>query len=301
MKKLARGVLIFSKLFCLILLFSLTGCATSYAQRPEVQQFIQHMSVKHNFDQTQLTQLFDQVKPNQRVIKAMTKPSEAMPWYTYRPIFVTEQRAQQGAAFWRQNAKTLNYASQRYGVPAEIIVAILGVETRYGQMEGNYNALTALSTLAFDYPPRANYFRGELEQYLLLTRDLSVDPLSVQASYAGALGAPQFMPSSYRHYAVDCDQDGRIDLFHNNADAIASIANYLAVNGWQRGGLIARPAHAFSKTPNQAKLLTLQTRTGTENWYTFHNFSVIMRYNTSPLYAMAVYQLSEMIKAKYKC
>jgi membrane-bound lytic murein transglycosylase B len=298
MKNLARSLLTFSKLFCLTLSILLTGCATSYAQRPQVQQFIQQMSAKHNFDQTQLTQLFSQVQPDKRVINAMNKPHEAMPWYTYRPIFVTDKRAQEGAVFWRQHQKTLATVANRYGVPPEIIVAILGVETRYGQIQGNFSALTALSTLAFDYPPRAPYFRSELEQFLLLTRDYSIDPLTARASYAGALGQPQFMPSSYRKYAVDYDHDQKSDLFSNTDDIIASIANYFYAHGWQQGDLIAKPANSITKLPKQAKLLTLQTKTGTENWYIFPNFSVIMRYNTSPLYAMAVYQLSQLIKAK---
>lgn len=298
MHPLTRFLLVFTKLFCLTILLFLTGCATSYGQRPDVQQFIQQMSTKHNFDQKQLTQLFDQVKPDKRVIKAMTAPHEALPWYKYRPIFVTDKRAQAGAVFWHQHQKTLADAAKQYGVPPEIIVAIIGVETYYGQLQGSFSALTALSTLAFDYPPRAKYFRSELEQFLLLTRDEMLNPLTVHSSYAGALGQPQFMPSSYRQYAVDCDQDQKIDLFSNTDDIIASVANYFAAHGWQHGGLIALHAWNPNKLPKHAKLLTLQAKTGNENWYIFPNFSVIMRYNTSPLYAMAVYQLSQMIKAK---
>lgn len=291
----------FSKACCLTLILFITGCATSYAQRPDVQQFIQHMSVKHNFDQTQLTQLFDQVKPDKRIIKAMSKPHEkTMPWYRYRPIFVTEKRAEEGAQFWRQHQKTLDDTSNRYGVPPQIIIAILGVETRYGQIQGSFSALTALSTLAFDYPPRSSFFRSELEQYLLLTRDYSIDPLVPRASYAGALGQPQFMPSSYRQYAVDYDNDHKIDLFNDPDDVIASIANYFYAHGWQRDGRIALLAKTNAKSSQQSHLLTLQTSSTTsENWLTFHNFSVIKSYNPSPMYAMAVYQLSELIKADH--
>lgn len=285
------------KLICLSSLVLLSGCATNYAQQPNTEQFIQQMVAKHNFDQAQLTQLFSQVKPNPKVIKAMTRPSESYPWYAYRPIFITPLRIQQGVEFWQQHTQALAYASHQYGVSPEIIVAILGVETTYGRGQGGYSALDALSTLAFSYPPRARYFTGELEQYLLLSRELPLDASTARSSYAGALGAPQFMPSSYRHYAVAYDGQGLGDLFHSSNDAIVSVANYFKANGWQPGGPVAK-FQGDTLPDNQANILALQTRSGHEYWLTYHNFNVIKRYNSSPLYAMAVYQLSTLIKAR---
>lgn len=275
----------------------LTGCATNYAQQPNTQQFIQQMAAKHQFDQQQLTQLFSEVQPDQQVIKLMKKPHEALPWYVYRTTFVTPERARAGAIYWCRHANTLTYAEHQYGVPAEIIVSILGVETRYGQNQGNKSVLRSLATLSFNYPPRAPYFRSELEQFLLLTRDISLDPRLVQGSYAGALGAPQFMPSSYRQYAVAYQRNSCGNLFNNDDDAIVSIAHYLNAKGWQRGGKIAIPVGAKNLSPLP---YILQGRNGPEYWRGCPNFSVIMRYNTSPLYAMAVYQLGEQIKLYHR-
>ncbi len=314
-----------------VLLITLTGCATNYAARPDVQQFIKQVSSKDKFSKMQLTELFSQIKPNQTIIHNMTTPHEAMPWYTYYPIFLQADRAQEGADFWHKHAATLAYAQKRYGVPPEIIVAILGVETRYGQRQGKYSAFDALSTLAFDYPPRSPYFKSELEHYLLLTREASFDPLSLKGSYAGALGAAQFMPSSYRHYAICYSGKGHSDLFNNADDAIVSIANYFAVHGWQAGGPVAvkakiigyrytylpaqnlnpqltlgQFAHCYGIYPakpyalqEKASLIVLANKTGVEDWLGFHNFYVITRYNTSKMYAMAVYQLSAWIRSDY--
>ncbi len=318
----------------LTLLLGLAGCATNYtayAARPDVQQFINQVSAKDQFSKTQLTELFSQIKPNQHIIKNMTTPHESMHWYAYRAIFMQAARAQEGADFWRKHAATLTYAQQRYGVPPEIIIAILGVETRYGQIQGNYSAFDAISTLAFNYPPRANYFKSELEQYLLLTREGSFDPLTLKGSYAGALGAAQFMPSSYRHYAVSYTGKKYSNLFNNADDAIVSIANYFHANGWQAGGAVAvktritgkrylsmpkqslkphrslaqfehdgvYPAKPFPAS-EKATLISLAGKNGVEYWLGFHNFYVITRYNTSSLYAMAVYQLSDWIRSDYE-
>lgn len=321
------------KIFYFICLaFLLNACATtSYSQRPQVQQYIQQVAQQNNFDPNKLTQLFNNVKPDKRVLASMTKPSEAMPWYAYRPIFLTQKRIQQGVLFWQQHATTLAYASKEYGVAPEIIVAILGVETVYGRGEGGYSALDSLATLAFDYPPRANYFRGELTQFLLLTREIPIDPLAVRASYAGALGAPQFMPSSYRHYAVAYNLDHYPNLFSNSDDYIVSVARYFQMNGWQAGGSVTVPARVVGQAhdelvqhgynpkltltqlsqlgiyparylPNstRASLVSLQTHSGEQYWLGLHNFYVITRYNSSPLYAMAVYQLSQAVKTNYQ-
>lgn len=311
--------------------FLLTGCATTqYGERTDVQEFIGHMSNKHQFDRQQLTELFNQVTPRKIVITSTSAPREALQWYNYKPIFVTPDRAREGAKFWLQHEDTLAYAQQRYGVPPEIIVAIIGVETRYGQHKGTHRVLDALSTLSFDYPRRANYFRSELENYLLFTRDANLDPLAIKGSYAGAMGVPQFMPSSYRRYAVDANGKGYSDLINNHEDAILSVANYFNGYGWIPNAPVVAPArlagNGYLKIPAQsnkpkeslaqfahygvysrttlpvslnATLLTFEGNQGTEYWLGFNNFYVITRYNTSPLYAMAVYQLSQMIKAEH--
>jgi membrane-bound lytic murein transglycosylase B len=289
------------KYFLVLISLVLAGCATTqYSQQAPVNQFIQKMVVKHHFNQCQLTQLFNQVQPQPHIIQTMTAPHEGLPWYKYRAIFLTPSRAQEGADFWNQHAATLQYAQVHYGVPPQIIVAILGVETRYGRFEGTYRVIDALSTLSFAYPPRATYFQSELEQYLLLTQEMPLDPLAVKGSYAGAIGLPQFMPSSYRHYAVDSTGKGYSNLMSNPDDAILSVANYFKADGWQTGGPVAMPVKQPVITSKRASLLTLKGEQGPEYWLTYHNFHVIMRYNASPQYAMAVYQLSEAILTDYK-
>lgn len=313
------------------LMLTMQGCSASepFASRPQVAQFIQEMVKDHGFNQAQLTTVMNQVVINPKVIALMTKPYEAKPWYQYQTFFVNPWRIEHGVAFWQEHAKFLQETEQKYGVPASIIVAILGVETRYGTNTGGFKVIDALSTLAFDYPPRAAFFRKELVQYLLLCRDKHFDPLTLKGSYAGAMGYPQFMPSSYRHYAVDAagQPGGRSDLLTNTKDVIASVANYLKQNGWQANGVIAEPAQgnpqALAKLPSDKKKLELTVAELTQQglvlpkavspsqkaaiialqeaenqaqyWVAFHNFYVIMRYNTSKLYAMAVYQLAEKI------
>lgn len=312
-----------------------SACASSpssagYVQRDEFRRFVDEMVARHDFSSTRLTSLFSQVKPRPDIIEAISNPAEAKPWYQYRPIFVTESRVRGGVEFWRNHAETLARAERVYGVPAQVIVAIIGVETRYGRHKGRYPVLEALSTLAFDYPPRSRFFRSELEHYLLLTREEGIDPLSLTGSYAGAMGGPQFISSSYRRYAVDFDGDGRRDLWDSYADMIGSIANYFAVHGWRPGEPIAAPArvdgtdykrlqdlglqpkHSLRQmrehgiTPQTdlageqpAALITLETRGEPEYWLGLHNFYVITRYNHSALYAMAVYQLSQEIAEQY--
>lgn len=302
----------------------------SLAARPAVQAFIREMASKHGFDPNRLTALFGRAYAQPDIIAAITRPAEAKPWYAYRKIFLTSARIQGGVEFWRAHAAALARAEQAHGVPAEIIVAIIGVETRYGGNTGGHKVLEALATLAFDYPKRADFFRKELENYLLLTREEGIDPLSLRGSYAGAMGLAQFMPSSYRAYAVDFDGDGHRDLWSNPLDAIGSVANYLSTHRWQRGGPIATPAKVqgnqyrtlldqdlkpkhdvrdlsrYGVAPigrvngeNSAILLELEGEQGLEHWLGFHNFYVITRYNRSPLYAMAVYQLGQEIRRQY--
>jgi len=304
--------------------------ATPIAELPAAKPFIRQMAKKHGFSEKHLTQLFMQVHVNQKVLRAMSRPYEDKPWYVYKKLFVTESRTKEGVAFWQHHKKSLQDAELKYGVPASIIVAIIGVETLYGKNKGDFSVLEALSTLAFAYPKRAKFFKKELKEYLLLTREQKLDPLKLYGSYAGAIGYPQFMPSSYRHYAVDYTHNGSIDLMSDPGDAIASVGNYLQKNGWQRGKPITAKA-TITQPPDQTlikkrKKLTLKrlkskgihikekikntslaglmkfktTQKKTAYWLAFHNFNVITRYNTSNRYAMAVYQLSKKLEARRK-
>jgi membrane-bound lytic murein transglycosylase B len=304
----------------------------SLASRADVQVFIQNMVTRHDFDANDLNAVFSQARARPDIIALITRPAEAKPWHAYRKIFLTPQRIAEGATFWRDHAAALARAEQVYGVPARIIVAIIGVETLYGGNTGSNQVLEALSTLAFDYPKRADFFRKELESYLILTRQEGIDPLSLQGSYAGAMGLGQFMPSSYLSYAVDFDDDGHRDLWRNPADAIGSVANYLREHRWQPDRPIASPARvqgnqfgAFISeqlqppqypvgqlrqhgiTPLEAAsdqelamLLELAGEAGPEYWLGYANFYAITRYNHSALYAMAVYQLSEQIRERFE-
>lgn len=298
------------------------------SQQTEMRGFIKEMVQRHGFDRAQLETWFKQAQVRADIIEAISRPAESKPWYQYRPIFLQPARIEGGAEFWDQHAKVLRQAEQTYGVPPQIITAILGVETRYGIHQGTYRMMDSLVTLAFNYPPRAAFFRDELEQYLLLTREEGIDPLAMTGSYAGAMGQAQFISSSYRHYAVDFDGDGKRDLWTNAADAIGSVANYFKEQGWERGGTVAVPAvvsgdrvqalldkglkptlkaadmkrqgvSTDAALPHNAlvSLIELEQQTGPEYWLGLQNFYVITRYNRSPLYAMAVYQLSEEIRA----
>lgn len=315
--------------FLFIISFSSQSSADSFVNKPDVQAFIHNMVNEHRFDRQTLEQLFSQVQIQPQIITTMTTPYEAKPWSVYKKLFVNPQRIEQGVKFWQANHTILAKIEQQYGVPANIILAILGIETFYGQAKFKYRALDSLATLAFHYPPRAKYFSKELREYLLLTRELNINPLMLQGSYAGALGMPQFMPSSYRAYGVNLDQTAPPDLLHNVADSIASVANYLRTNGWQPSNAIATMAKGNSKflvsfnpakpqytlaelirkgihpagnypANDQVGVLTLESDDGLQQWLIFHNFYVITRYNKSPLYAMAVYQLSQELAAHYR-
>ena len=300
------------------------------ANQTVVQVFIREMVARHRFNPAQLQATFSQAYAKPDIIAAMSRPAEAKPWFAYREIFVNAKRIQGGVEFWRTNAAALAQAEQTYGVPPEIVVAIIGVETQYGGNMGKHRVLEALSTLAFGYPRRAAYFRKELENYLLLTRTEGIDPLSLRGSYAGAMGLGQFMPSSFLSFAVDFDGDGHRDLWRNPRDAIGSVANYFKKNGWRSGQPVATPASVSGSTwptlvssqlkPPQssiaslrgqgvipqapvsaaqaAMLLELQGRDNPEYWLGFDNFYVITRYNRSVLYALAVHQLSQEIRER---
>lgn len=303
--------------------------AADFLQRfPQSAEFVEEMSSKHGFSKEALTRLFSGVKHQQSIIDAISRPAESKPWYQYRPIFVTASRIRQGVAFWQQNEALLEQAQQTYGVPPHIIVAIIGVETRYGRHSGRYRVIDSLSTLAFDYPPRSKFFRGQLETFLLMAREEGRDPTEFLGSYAGAMGMPQFIPSSFLAYAVDFDKDGRRDLWETPSDVIGSVANYFARHNWQPGKPVASRARIKGKPPQalldkgyrpsvtlremralgvqpladyndeeKAALIALESSPGhKQHWVTLNNFYVITRYNHSPLYAMAVYQLSEAIR-----
>jgi membrane-bound lytic murein transglycosylase B len=224
--------------------------AAQYAGREDVREFIAEMAHKHGFVSKELAELFSKARFQPAIIKAMTPPVEprARSWQAYRAQFLTPQRIEAGVEFRGEQRDALARATQLYGVPEEIIVAIIGVETVYGRNTGNYRVIDALATLAFDYPPRAEYFRTELEQYLLFARDAGIDTLGLKGSYAGAIGIPQFMPGSYRRYAVDLDGDGKQDLSGSFADAIGSVANFLQAHGWETGQPVAFAAQVQGET-----------------------------------------------------
>jgi membrane-bound lytic murein transglycosylase B len=327
------------RVFSIVLLL-LAPCAVTFAQQtasaqqsvsevhPGEAALVAEVAAATGKDPVALTKLLDGAQYQQGVIDTMTRPAESKPWSEYRPIFLTPARIDGGVAFYNEHRALLDRISAQYGVPAPIIVAILGVETNYGKISGHYRVLDALVTLAFHYPPRAAYFRSELKTLLELPSDKLAGPLdTLQGSYAGAQGWGQFMPSSIRDYAVDADGDGRIDLTDSLPDIVASVAHYFAEHGWESGAPVALRAlqgaapdpvpeyagappaapveqftaagYAPSETVDPglpASLLTLQGDQGDEYWLTFQNFYVITRYNKSPRYAMAVTQLAQQIE-----
>lgn len=315
----------------LLILFLPNIGFTQSLDSKQVNQFIDEMVNKHGFDTNELRILFGGTKYSDKVLQAMSKPAEGLPWYKYRKIFLKESRIKKGVTFWQQHKESLKRAKKVYGVPPHIIIAIVGVETRYGQYKGNDKIMDSLATLAFHYPKRAKFFRSELEQFLLLTREQNVDPLSLKGSYAGAMGIPQFISSSYRNYAVDFDEDGKKDLWQNPVDAIGSVANYFNRHGWVAGAAVTYPVKVSGDgvdaiidsdlKPNirvgdlknydivydqdipaatLVKVMQFEQKDHNDYWIGLHNFYVITRYNHSELYAMAVYQLSEEIKTEYE-
>lgn len=299
-------------------------------RRADVKSFIDEVSSRDSISRRQLRKLLKGAKSQPAIIDAMNRPAEkAKPWYEYRPIFLTEKRIQEGADFWIAHRQDLDRASVKSGVAPEYLAAIVGVETFYGRLTGSYRVLDALATLAFDYPARAKFFRDELEQFILLSRDLGLDPKAVKGSYAGAMGAPQFMPSNYRRYAVDANADGHIDLWNNWADVCASVGNYLKEHGWNAGepvlsdaavdedktadldgrklalsdtveSLKAKGVNFDSSLPPEAPaLLIAADESDGVHWRVgYNNFYVITRYNHSALYAMAVYELASAMKQR---
>jgi len=298
-------------------------------ERADVRAFVDNLVANHDFERAWLESVIGDGETKQKIIDAMSRPAEkTLAWHEYRKIFVTPKRIRAGVKFWKKQNERLTRISAETGVPAEIIAAIVGVETYYGRQTGGYRVLDALATLGFDYPPRAKFFRGELEEFFLLTRDEELELTGVMGSYAGAMGPPQFIPSSYRAYAVDGDGDGRRDLLGNWDDILASIANYFVEHGWRTGEPVAVPGQlddpqGFVVGKNKLKLVdTVESLTakgvrfdtdldasaptqligfegddGDEYWVGFKNFYVITRYNRSAMYAMAVYQLASELAA----
>lgn len=317
-------------LAAIILALGAPMAQADYADHEYAATFIQRMVSQHGFAAADVRKVLDEAEQQDRVLSAMQRPAEkALPWHKYRNIFLNNERINRGAEFMQEHQATLKAAEDKYGVPPEIIVAIIGVETWYGRNVGSFRVLDALSTLAFDYPPRADFFRSELEQYLLMSREEKMDPGKPVGSYAGAMGLPQFMPSSFRHYAIDFNGNGRRDLWNEIEDVIGSVANYLASRGWRRGEPIsaqvkgdASPVKAFEfsrldplnrfgdittagtqvdlQTAPEAPagVLALEGSRDMEYWVVLKNFFVITTYNRSPMYAMAVFQLGQAVKAK---
>tara|TARA_R100000656_G_scaffold33594_1_gene28886 strand:- start:7 stop:1047 length:1041 start_codon:yes stop_codon:yes gene_type:complete len=306
--------------------------AADYSQHPLAGAFVDEMVQQHGFSAEYVNQILSKAQKRQPILDAIARPAEkSKTWKEYRPIFIVPMRITNGVAFWNEHRAVLARAEKEYGVPAEIIVAIIGVETNYGKNTGSWYVIDALSTLAFDYPPRAPFFRSELVNYFILTREQKHNPLEFKGSYAGAMGYGQFMPSSYRNYAVDFSGDGFTDIWNNPTDAIGSVANYFKRHGWQTGKPVVVPAKL---TKSRATLLAnesfntvvqptmnvsdwkkngvaptknIANRTpviaiefdgvnGLEYWLGLQNFYTITRYNRSPMYAMAVYDLSLEIK-----
>lgn len=303
-----------------------------YRNNELANKFVAEMVKEHDFDKVELDAWFASATKKQTILDAISRPAEKrLTWAQYRKIFVTTSRIKKGVAFWKEHEDILSKVEQEFGVPAEVIVAIIGVETRYGQNKGSFRVIDALSTLAFDYPPRSKFFRKELKEFLLLSREQKQDPLELIGSYAGAMGYGQFIPSSYRAYAVDYDKDGFADIWNNTDDAIGSVANYFKVHGWTSNQAVVvrsrvaknidesvinqslKPKATIDElskkgfTPvkplkysGNATAMRLEGEWGAEFWLGLHNFYVITRYNHSRLYAMAVWQLSQEIEAAKK-
>jgi len=304
--------------------------ADNYSTHPAAVTIIDELVKEEGFEKAALHKVFESAQRQEHILEAIARPAEkTKPWHEYRNIFLTPLREQQGLEFFAKHRETLERAEREMGVPAEIIVAIIGVETSYGRITGRYRVVDALSTLAFDYPRRSPFFTQELKHFLILAREQGMDPLTLKGSYAGAMGFGQFMPSSYRNYAIDFDDDGVIDIWKNPVDAIGSVANYFKRHGWRTGGDVVvaasgndaidqdylvqgrsglkpmRTVAEFAKvgltteaplTPETlATAMKFELAEGYEYWLGLHNFYVITRYNHSAMYAMSVYQLSQRL------
>jgi membrane-bound lytic murein transglycosylase B len=320
----------FWPILVLSFLFASASLATGYVDNPDTRALINELVEEEGFDRAELEALFAGAVRKDSILEAIARPAEkTKPWHEYRQIFVTDKRADGGVDFYQRHASSLQRAEREFGVPAEIIVAIIGVETRYGGNKGGYRVVDALSTLAFDYPPRSKFFRKELKEYLLMTREQGLPADEMKGSYAGAMGYGQFIPSSYRAYAVDFDGDDVADIFNNPVDAIGSVANYFSRHHWREGDSVTMAARvgenyrhdwmndgfkpkrtvaelaegnifpAGEVSPEaRATAIEFEGEDGLEHWLGWYNFYVITRYNRSAMYAMSVYQLSREIEAR---
>jgi len=314
----------------LLVLFCAPVLATEH---PGSDDFVKRAAAEYGLPESEVRALLMEGEYKQSIVDAISRPAEGKPWYKYRPIFLTEKRIQKGVDFWKENQELIAAASEKFGVDEEIIVSIIGVETFYGRITGSYRIIDALVTLGFYYPEglssdRSPFFSKELMHYIQLASEEGLPAAEVTGSYAGAMGMGQFMPSSYREYAVDFDGDGRRDLWRSTPDVVGSVANYLHRHGWQAGQPVTRRAIASSgaafdeissrnlkptltvaewrekgfQSSNElppelpAAVLKLAEENRSTYWLTFKNFYVITRYNRSPRYAMAVYELSQEIK-----
>ena len=317
----------FRLVFILLLFLGGPSAQAVDVDNPDVRNFVDSMVSEYGYDRDTLENVLQQAEIQETILEAIARPAErTKEWHEYRDIFLTDARVKAGAAFWREQSEALGQISGETGVDVEILVGIIGVETYFGRRTGNYRVLDALATLAFEYPPRSAFFRSELEQFLLLVREEEMDATDVTGSYAGAMGRPQFMPSSFRAYAVDSSADGKRDIWTNWADVIGSVANYFVRHGWRANNQVVAQASLSNQWrgdppentlkpeetvtslshqgvlfatdlpgDQQSQLLTLIGDDGEEHWVGFHNFFVITRYNRSVMYALAVHQLGQEI------
>jgi len=335
LKIIFLGSLLFLNLFSGFAYAHFEPLVTPEVRHQAMQQFIQKMVHEHDFNESELTQLLNQAKSKEIILQKISKPAEKkLPWFKYKNIFLTQKRIEEGVQFWKKNQKALSRAHKKYGIPPEIIVSIIGVETFYGKQKGSDRVLDALVTLAFEYPPRAAFFRSELEAFLLMTREENLDPTQLYGSYAGAMGMPQFISSSYRNFAVDFSGKGKRDIINDTEDAIGSVANYFLQAGWKANEPVILRVHntgfnhyitnlqTHNKNPEplysletlyeqnvqlahplpnlspktRVAIIPLEEQQGMSYWLGLNNFYVITRYNNSNLYAKVVYDLSEKIK-----
>ena len=324
----------------ILLLFQIEICVADYSKNMDAKKFTEIMISKHKFEEEEIVNSLKSARKQDAIIKAMSKPAEKVkPWHAYRNIFITKSRIEKGVKFWKENIVVLENAHEEFGINPEIIVSIIGIETNYGKNMGSFRVIDALSTLAFDYytkyedrESRRLFFTHQLENLFLLAREQKIDPLSLKGSYAGAMGFGQFMPDSYRNYAVDFDNDTMADIWKNPTDAIGSVANYLMRHGWEKDEIIVAKAKLTEKRAHEiiynkisrpkksignftelglepldldtksglkALPIKLENKTGDEYWFGFQNFHVIGRYNPRVKYAMAVTQLSYLVKDRF--
>jgi len=320
--------------FITLLIFTSNLVWSHDIQKSNIQAFIENMVIKYDFDKEELSNILLNSTSQEKILNAISRPAEkTLTWNEYRNIFLKKERINAGARFWQEHQITLDKISKQTGVNIEILVGIIGVETYFGRITGGYRVIDALTTLAFDYPKRSRFFTKELEEFLLLTKEENMNPFDATGSYAGAMGSPQFMPSSYRAYAVDTDGDGKRDIWNNWSDVIGSIANYFIVHGWQEGNEVIVPAFESDaitkeritiknglkatetimslkskgisfdtnmKQDHPAELLHLEQKNSNDYWVAMHNFFVITKYNHSIMYGLAVHQLGQEIAIEFK-